>query len=674
MRFLSPLALAGLALIALPIVIHLLVRRRAGRIDFPSLRFLRETPSFRLRPRRIQQPLLLALRIAAIALLAFGLARPLFTFGSGTNRLRVIILDASLSMQAAGRTEAARQAARNVVEKMQPGERAAIIVRGVRTETLTGMTSDKAELIGHINSYGRPAGRMNYAEALALAGELLEREPHGDSTQATVDIVSDFQQSGLPASPFAALSAGAMSAAHIAFHPVGAEIGRNAFMSDESVGADKDGPVIMATQITSGTDGRTGVRRVWKINSSEGALPGIEWKSPGNGQVTARIRTLAADEFEWDDERFLVLTPPRNPRVLLIEQSEESESLPYFVAALEAAGKDFTAHDFTVDRRSSLTEASVETANYGLIALMLSRQPRVDEIRLLTEFAANGGTVWLSLGRDVDTGAWNQFLAAEGGVRLPITNLIRAQPPNERPLSLSVVDNDAPALRTMDARSAEAFPSIRMLEGYSFTPRAGAATSVRWNDGAAALVEAAVGRGRIVMFGSSPSRTSGELGTSPVFPSLASSIARTALAPAQSLSVAMGEPVDLQLSPETEVRITDELGVENFAKARDLSANPAEYFMLPGIYRVDAAGITRFLALNYSAEESENQLATTEQIQRAFAKPAEVSKPVAQPSRPGGWYDVYERKGNLWRYLLLAALAVLVTESILAMRTVGHKR
>jgi aerotolerance regulator-like protein len=94
MSFLVPFTLIALALLALPVLIHLLVRRRARRLDFPSLRFLRETPSFRLYPRHIREPLLLALRVFALALLILGLARPYISFNTGRRLTHVILLDA----------------------------------------------------------------------------------------------------------------------------------------------------------------------------------------------------------------------------------------------------------------------------------------------------------------------------------------------------------------------------------------------------------------------------------------------------------------------------------------------------------------------------------------------------------------------------------------------------
>ena len=65
--WIAPAALIGLALIALPIAVHLLVRQHARTLAFPSLRFLRETQLAAFRRRTIQDAALLACRVAIIA-------------------------------------------------------------------------------------------------------------------------------------------------------------------------------------------------------------------------------------------------------------------------------------------------------------------------------------------------------------------------------------------------------------------------------------------------------------------------------------------------------------------------------------------------------------------------------------------------------------------------------
>jgi len=74
--WLFPAALAGLALVALPIAIHLLVRQHARTQLYPSLRFLRETQLAAFRRRTVQDAALLLCRAAIVALAAIALAGP----------------------------------------------------------------------------------------------------------------------------------------------------------------------------------------------------------------------------------------------------------------------------------------------------------------------------------------------------------------------------------------------------------------------------------------------------------------------------------------------------------------------------------------------------------------------------------------------------------------------
>ena len=76
MSFLTPLYFLGLAAVAAPIVFHLIRRSPKGEVPFSSLMFLTATPPRLTRRSRLDHWLLLALRAAALALLAFAFARP----------------------------------------------------------------------------------------------------------------------------------------------------------------------------------------------------------------------------------------------------------------------------------------------------------------------------------------------------------------------------------------------------------------------------------------------------------------------------------------------------------------------------------------------------------------------------------------------------------------------
>jgi hypothetical protein len=76
LSFLTPMLLAGTALVAVPVVLHLIMRRKPVKHSFPALRFLRERAVANRRRLRLNHLLLLLLRMAAVALLALALARP----------------------------------------------------------------------------------------------------------------------------------------------------------------------------------------------------------------------------------------------------------------------------------------------------------------------------------------------------------------------------------------------------------------------------------------------------------------------------------------------------------------------------------------------------------------------------------------------------------------------
>src|SRR5712675_1767547 len=100
--------LAGLAAVALPVIIHLLSRRRDPVIDWGAMQFLEFGPRSRRRINLADTLLMLA-RMALIGLVALALARPFWkpsantstgSIGStaGVRRDIVLILDGSTSM------------------------------------------------------------------------------------------------------------------------------------------------------------------------------------------------------------------------------------------------------------------------------------------------------------------------------------------------------------------------------------------------------------------------------------------------------------------------------------------------------------------------------------------------------------------------------------------------
>lgn len=104
MTFLNFSLLAGTALVALPILLHLIMRRKPRHLEFPALRFLEARRETNQRQLRLRHLLLLALRVALILFLAVALARPSVKFSGalGSQKAPVaaaLVFDTSMRME-----------------------------------------------------------------------------------------------------------------------------------------------------------------------------------------------------------------------------------------------------------------------------------------------------------------------------------------------------------------------------------------------------------------------------------------------------------------------------------------------------------------------------------------------------------------------------------------------
>jgi Ca-activated chloride channel family protein len=151
-NFLAPIAFAFAAAIPVVIVFYLLKRKRVVKLVSSTLlwqKFLAETQASA--PfQRLRHNWLLILQLLLLALVICALARPYFSGQATESQLRVIILDASASMQATdekpSRFEKARGEALHWVDGLRKGEQMMVLLAGATTEVKQSPTSDKAAL------------------------------------------------------------------------------------------------------------------------------------------------------------------------------------------------------------------------------------------------------------------------------------------------------------------------------------------------------------------------------------------------------------------------------------------------------------------------------------------------------------------------------------------------
>jgi Aerotolerance regulator N-terminal len=185
---------AGALLAAVPIVIHLLFRQKARRIDLGSLRFLRVAIRDNAHRRKVRRWLLLASRIAGVLLLGLLFARPYRVEPQvpGREREVAILIDRSASMGAgsADRTscDRARQAASKLIAGLPEGTAVHL--------ALFDEAGVEPVPSGNLDETKKRAGAAgtDFARALAWARD---RVVSSNRKVREVHLFTDLQRSGL---------------------------------------------------------------------------------------------------------------------------------------------------------------------------------------------------------------------------------------------------------------------------------------------------------------------------------------------------------------------------------------------------------------------------------------------------------------------------------------------
>ena len=195
MNFLAPAAFAFAAAIPVVIVFYLLKRKRVVKLISSTLlwqKFLAETQA-NAPFQRLRHNWLLLLQILMLLLAVFALARPYFTGTAKSSRLRVLILDASASMQATdvkpSRFDQARSEALKWVDGLKDGDQMVVLIAAANTEVKQSATSDKSALRRAIESARATDSPTRLREAFQLGETLIKNQP--DKANPEIHLFSD---------------------------------------------------------------------------------------------------------------------------------------------------------------------------------------------------------------------------------------------------------------------------------------------------------------------------------------------------------------------------------------------------------------------------------------------------------------------------------------------------
>ncbi len=718
MILLNALLLGGLAAAGLPLLVHLLHRRKARRVDWGAMRFVALTL---LRARRslfLEQFLLLAVRTLILATFALALARPaLLPRDQGQERIvrhgrtaAVLCLDDSLSLAVQGRRDAALElalayldtlrpgdevvllplsacdeppaealhdleAVRRRLHALQPGAHASdqprLLAAGMRQIALLSNPNAELVLIGDGFDDGYPAGQAAWAD---LQGSLCRDQRAASGTPGRPRLVVLTPLRPGPRN----LSVGLLECTQEVLPAGSAGVVR--------VGLDATGlgPTPFPATVGLRIDGRPLARRTVAV--STGRTP-LELPLP---PLAVGLHTIevcledARDALPADDARTLVVQAVRDLPVLLVDsgRSPGLGGLDFVAHALRPTGSGvFAPRRVAVE---ALTEADIA----GASVVALAGPPPLGHrlIGALERFVAEGGGLLIAAGDDPGAEATWQALWRSGTGVLPLA--VGAVSTLPQPQGLVLPGLDHPLAAAFAAAGISSLPAVHVRTLRILDPKrtSRSATAcqvlVTTGDGQPVVAAAQVGRGQVAVLAVAPDRTWSDLPLEPGFvplmrhlvmhlagnlvPPRNLTVGDRLVAPASTSTAANAGQTVRALGPDgREVPLAS-------GRWKDRPALVSPALTRPGLVVLHRDGTTSPYAVRLAPEESRCRMLDAGILDRLGAMGAHHLSSVASVQRALGGAAVEPVEWTCW--LLLACLVLIFVEILMTGRLVTRDR
>src|SRR5215831_21246029 len=161
--------------------------------------FLLRVPKRAIRQQKIKNLLLMALRLALLALLVFAFARPYLTqqaspiVATSNDKAVVLMLDDSYSMRYGDNFNRMKSEATKRIDALGSGDRMALIAFDDKGTLLTNPTGDKQALKAALSTLEPSYSGTRYYDAFSLADRAFTQMAN---PQKALIMISDFQRNG----------------------------------------------------------------------------------------------------------------------------------------------------------------------------------------------------------------------------------------------------------------------------------------------------------------------------------------------------------------------------------------------------------------------------------------------------------------------------------------------
>lgn len=681
-NFLNTAILAAAAAAVLPFLLHLFSKRKVKVVPFSSIAYLKAMQKNQVRAIKIKQLLLLILRTLIILAVVMAFARPATTggyLGSHASVSAVILIDNSASMGVSTTDglsfDLAIERAGSLANMFGPEDEIAVLTtNGIlatpATENAFGNAASAEKILSDIRLTDSKA---DVTETVRLATELLSAS---DNLNRELYIISDFQQTSLDAD-----ATFPESEARIYLVDVTDGMADNSGIVDVDLGnqlieVGTEFP-LTATVKTFAAEGREDILASLYIDGRRVSQDGIRLNGGESGQIVFPVTVsnpgfhsgrveLSDDDLLADNTRYFSFFIPDNFTILIVGGGVDAR-----LAELALAPDEQLRRHWSVTTISYPQLSSARLADYDVVYLINNSSLPSSDVSRIKNYVRNGGGLFVNIGREADSAAFNGQMSDMLGVSL--TSEFPKQFSRSGFFMLSEMDLEHPILSVFaDDENAGtlSFKTYAIVRS-QLTGDNPARILARFSDGSPAIAVNRFGRGRAMYMGCDLNPDISDISLHPFFvPYLVRSgeYLSSGFSAASETIVTGDSPRRI---PGRDFNIKNEFTlVMPDSSRRVVTAQIIDDVKAIDCGRLDKAGIYRILngttesdrlAVNIPAEEGDLYRSDWDNLEAQFgASRMPMSVDLAS-------FVSEQRFGReLWQYFLLAALILMVLEMIVA--------
>jgi hypothetical protein len=703
LTFLNPAFLWGGVAASIPVIIHLINRRRARVLQFPTVQFILRSERRVARKYRVKQWLLLALRTFLLFLLTTALAEPVLQPSGGDladvgqARAVVLILDNTMSMayQTAGTTlwELAKEVCELVLQEFRPQDHGVLLPLVSMDVPPQALSGDRAGLMQQVRELAHTVQPGGFVLPFQRAYALLKTS---EAPKKEIVVITDHTRTPWVGFEPATLKAidPQVRVTVIAVGPTG--VASNATVREVRL----DQPAVVAgvrTKLTVSivnfgavdrkqvpvrllVDGKTLDQRLLDLpkKSATDFAFDVSFDQPGYREGTI---ALASDSLPIDDVFYFSVPVRKALQVLLIDGDPRTTlvaSETFYL--MNALNPDRAYRPGPIQPRVVPVEEAerLRLGEFDVVILANVRNLSANLRTRLMDFANQGGGLWWFLGYQVDPTAYNRALFDTPERLLPARLGPLLERPEAHPVRLQSPEANHPLLKPIAERGQDALAGVRVRRLFTTEIASSPPTTrvlLALPDGRPLLLEGIAGQGRVLLFTSTGDVDWNELAvTTGYLPLIQTGVAYLARREAQerlATDTRLPQPIILKSSEqqrESLVTISDPHGKETRLFPQERDGRPQAEVpepRLPGFYRLRVGPEVGLAAVNTPLEESDVSAIEPDDVREKFPgspfafveweRGQPLRSPQVEPMSLAGWF-------------LIGLLALMLVEGVVANR------